>query len=311
MKSATDDCLIALQLKQTQIPFKERSKMKSTIPIDQIDDFPNHPFKVRIDEDMNNLVRSIKEVGVLIPIIVRQKENGRFEIVSGHRRKKACELAGIKEIPVDVRELSDDEAIICMVDSNLDRSVVLPSEKAFSYKMRLEAIKRQGKRTDLTSGPLGQKLNQTSSRDEIAETSADSSRQISRYIRLTELIPELLEKVDDEQIALRPAVELSYLSPDEQLILLDSISYSDATPSHYQAIRMRDLSRRGLLTQDEIENIMGEEKPNQKTKISVKYDEAKRYLPQNITEREMSDYVLNALKHYHQYLQRKHSRDSR
>ena len=285
--------------------------MKSTIPIDQIDDFPNHPFKVRIDEDMNNLVRSIKEVGVLIPIIVRQKENGRFEIVSGHRRKKACELAGIKEIPVDVRELSDDEAIICMVDSNLDRSVVLPSEKAFSYKMRLEAIKRQGKRTDLTSGPLGQKLNQTSSRDEIAETSADSSRQISRYIRLTELIPELLEKVDDEQIALRPAVELSYLSPDEQLILLDSISYSDATPSHYQAIRMRDLSRRGLLTQDEIENIMGEEKPNQKTKISVKYDEAKRYLPQNITEREMSDYVLNALKHYHQYLQRKHSRDSR
>ena len=311
MKSATDDCLIALQLKQTQIPFKERSKMKSTIPIDQIDDFPNHPFKVRIDEDMNNLVRSIKEVGVLIPIIVRQKENGRFEIVSGHRRKKACELAGKKEIPVDVRELSDDEAIICMVDSNLDRSVVLPSEKAFSYKMRLEAIKRQGKRTDLTSGPVGQKLNQTSSRDEIAETSADSSRQISRYIRLTELIPELLEKVDDEQIALRPAVELSYLSPDEQLILLDSISYSDATPSHYQAIRMRDLSRRGLLTQDEIENIMGEEKPNQKTKISVKYDEAKRYLPQNITEREMSDYVLNALKHYHQYLQRKHSRDSR
>ena len=285
--------------------------MKSTIPIDQIDDFPNHPFKVRIDEDMNNLVRSIKEVGVLIPIIVRQKENGRFEIVSGHRRKKACELAGKKEIPVDVRELSDDEAIICMVDSNLDRSVVLPSEKAFSYKMRLEAIKRQGKRTDLTSGPVGQKLNQTSSRDEIAETSADSSRQISRYIRLTELIPELLEKVDDEQIALRPAVELSYLSPDEQLILLDSISYSDATPSHYQAIRMRDLSRRGLLTQDEIENIMGEEKPNQKTKISVKYDEAKRYLPQNITEREMSDYVLNALKHYHQYLQRKHSRDSR
>lgn len=285
--------------------------MNNTIPIDQIDDFPNHPFQVRIDGDMNDLVQSVREIGVITPIIVRKKEDGRYEIVSGHRRKKACELAGIEEVPVDVRDLSDDEAIICMVDSNLDRSVILPSEKAFSYKMRLEAVKHQGKRTDLTSRPVGEKLKGRNSTDIFGDAVGESERQIQRYIRLTELIPELLEMVDDERIALRPAVELSYLSKREQRLLFDAIEFTDATPSHYQAIRLRELSRRNSLTQEEIENIMCEEKPNQKQKISVRLEDVRKYIPHGVSDAKMNEYVKEALKHYHQYLQRKNQRDSR
>ena len=213
------------------------------IPISEIDDFPDHPFKVKIDEDMDQLVQSIKERGIITPVTLRPKEDGRYEIVSGHRRKKACELAGFETVKAEVREMTRDEAIILMVESNLQRSTILPSEKAFSYKMRLEAMKRQqGERTDLTSVPVGQKL---SSREILAENSPDSNTQIQRYIRLTELIPELLDMVDESRIALRPAVELSYLKKEEQSALLEEISYADATPSLAQAIKMKKFSQEG------------------------------------------------------------------
>ena len=235
------------------------------IPITEIDDFPDHPFKVKIDEDMDQLVQSIKERGIITPVTLRPKEDGRYEIVSGHRRKKACELAGFETVKAEVREMTRDEAIILMVESNLQRSTILPSEKAFSYKMRLEAMKRQqGERTDLTSVPVGQKL---SSREILAENSPDSNTQIQRYIRLTELIPELLDMVDESRIALRPAVELSYLKKEEQSALLEEISYADATPSLAQAIKMKKFSQEGKLSNDVIESIMSEEKPNQKEKM--------------------------------------------
>ena len=236
------------------------------IPLSEIDDFPNHPFKVKMDEDMNQLVQSVKERGVITPITLRQKEDGRYEIVSGHRRRKACELAGLDSVPAEIKELSRDEAIILMVESNLQRSIILPSEKAFSYKMRLEAMKRQGQRTDLTSGPVVQKF----SRDALGDKAEESGRQISRYIRLTELIPELLDMVDENKIAFRPAVELSYLTETEQHNLLNSISYNDATPSLPQAIRLKEFSKAGKLSAEVIEAILGEEKPNQKEKISFK-----------------------------------------
>ena len=198
------------------------------IPLSEIDDFPNHPFKVKMDEDMNQLVQSVKERGVITPITLRQKEDGRYEIVSGHRRRKACELAGLDSVPAEIKELSRDEAIILMVESNLQRSIILPSEKAFSYKMRLEAMKRQGQRTDLTSGPVVQKLN---SLEEIAKDSKESYKQVQRYIRLTFLITEILDMVDEKKIAFRPAVEISYLSEDNQYVLLDIMQFSDITPS--------------------------------------------------------------------------------
>lgn len=225
------------------------------IPIKLIDDFPAHPFKVKMDDDMEQLVASIKEQGLITPVILRPKENGRYEMVSGHRRKEACLRAGLTEIKAEVREISHDEAIILMVDSNLQRTEILPSEKAFSYKMRLEAIKRQGKRTDLTSYPLGTKL-WFRSNMEVSEQVGDSKTQIARYIRLTELIPELLNLVDERKMALRPAVELSYLSKDEQTTIYDQIMYRECTPSHAQAIRMRRLSEHGLLTSSAINTIM-------------------------------------------------------
>ena len=235
------------------------------VPISEIDDFPDHPFKVKIDEDMDQLVQSIKERGIITPVTLRPKEDGRYEIVSGHRRKKACELAGLDTVKAEVREMTRDEAIILMVESNLQRSTILPSEKAFSYKMRLEAMKRQqGERTDLTSVPVGQRL---STREIIAESSPDSNTQIQRYIRLTELIPELLQLVDESRIAFRPAVELSYLKKEEQTALLEEISYTDATPSLAQAIKMKKFSNEGKLSHEVIESIMSEEKPNQKEKI--------------------------------------------
>lgn len=234
------------------------------IPLSEIDDFPDHPFQVRLDEDMDQLVESVKERGVITPITLRQKEDGRYEIVSGHRRRKACELAGLATVPAEIKELTRDEAIILMVESNLQRSTILPSEKAFSYKMRLEAMNRQGQRTDLTFSPLDKKLR---SGQELASNVGDSQAQIYRYIRLTELIPDLLTMVDEGRIALRPAVELSYLGKLEQQDLAAAIGLSLATPSHAQAIKLRSFSKEGKLFPAVIESIMCEEKPNQKEKI--------------------------------------------
>ena len=250
------------------------------IPLSEIDDFPDHPFHVREDEDMDQLVESVKERGIITPITLRRKDDGRYEIVSGHRRKHACELAGLETVPSEIKELSRDEAIILMVESNLQRSVILPSEKAFSYKMRLEAMNRQGSRSDLTFSPMDKKLR---SGQEIAEATGDSQAQVYRYMRLTELIPELLDLVDHGKIALRPAVELSYLNDIEQRDLFEAIEETDATPSHAQAIKMRRFSKEEKLTPEVIESIMCEEKPNQKPKISVKYDDVKRFIPSSVS----------------------------
>lgn len=273
------------------------------IPLSEIDDFPNHPFKVRLDEDMDQLVQSVKDRGVIVPITLRQKEDGRYEIVSGHRRKKACELAGFDAIRAEIRDLTRDEAIILMVESNLQRSVILPSEKAFSYKMRLDAMARQGQRTDLTCDPVGHKLPGMKSVEYLAEVSPDSKTQVQRYIRLTELIPTLLDIVDEGRIGMRPAVELSYLSKDEQSALADTMSYMDCTPSHDQAIRMRKMSGEGKLTPEAIEAIMGEVKPNQREKISFRADRLRQYIPKNISPSQTEDYVMKALEHYSRYLE--------
>ena len=274
------------------------------IPLTEIDDFPNHPFKVRMDEDMDQLVESVKSRGIITPITLRQKEDGRYEIVSGHRRKKACELAGLEAVPAEIKELTGDEAIILMVESNLQRSVILPSEKAFSYKMRMEALSRQGQRTDLTCGPVGHKSDGTKSRDIIAESTNDSARQVSRYIRLTELIPEILDKVDEGRIALRPAVELSYLNDIEQQDLIPAMEIADATPSHAQAIKMRKFSQEGKLTPEVIESIMCEEKPNQKEKVSIKYEDARKYIPSSVPYKNTGAFILKALEYYHRHLER-------
>ena len=268
------------------------------IPLELIDDFPDHPFQVRMDEDMDQLVESVKERGLITPITVRPKDGGRYEIVSGHRRRMACELAGITAVKADVRNLSRDEAIIMMVESNLQRSVILPSEKAFSYKMRLEAMKWQGKRTDLTSSPVETKLR---SSEIIAQLSGDSRSQIDRYIRLTELIPGLLELVDEGRMAMRPAVEISYLTKKEQEWLLTSIEFTECTPSHAQAIRMRAHSKDGTLGRHVIENIMEEEKPNQVEKISLRYDDARKYIPSHIPYNKTREYIMQALAYYQQH----------
>lgn len=274
------------------------------IPLTEIDDFPDHPFKVRLDEDMDQLIESVKNRGVITPITLRRKEDGRYEIVSGHRRRKACELAGLATVPAEIKELTRDEAIILMVESNLQRSVILPSEKAFSYKMRLEAMKRQGLRTDLTCGPVDHKLEGMKSRDVIAESTNDSARQVSRYIRLTELIPEILDKVDEGRIALRPAVELSYLNDKEQQDLLPAMELADATPSHAQAIKMRKFSQDGKLTPEVIESILCEEKPNQKEKVSIRYEDARKYIPSSVPYKDTGAFILKALEYYHRHLER-------
>ncbi len=270
------------------------------IPIELIDEFPDHPFKVRMDEDMDQLVESIKERGLITPITLRPKEDGRYEIVSGHRRKKACEIAGLSVVKADVREMSRDEAIILMVESNLQRSVILPSEKAFSYKMRLEAMKRQGKRLDLTSGPLGPKLGERSNQ-QVADMVGDSVKQVQRYIRLTELVPDLLDLVDEGQIALRPAVELSYLTCDEQNMVYNQILACDCTPSHAQTIRMRKFSEEGRLNEAVVESIMQEEKPNQKEKIHLPYVQLRKYIPENVSYDDTREYILQALEFYQKY----------
>ena len=279
------------------------------IPLSEIDDFPDHPFKVKLDEDMDQLVQSIKERGIITPVTLRPKEDGRYEIVSGHRRRKACELAGFDTVKAEVREMTRDEAIILMVESNLQRSAILPSEKAFSYKMRLEAMNRQGRRTDLTCVPLGHKLDGVKSRDIIADGANESARQVSRYIRLTELIPELLDLVDEGRIAFRPAVELSYLQKEEQSALLEQIAYADATPSLAQAIKLKRFSQDGKLNNEVIESIMSEEKPNQREKINIKYAEARRFIPASVPYEKTGEYILKALEYYHRYQERQKSRN--
>lgn len=278
------------------------------IKISDIYDFPDHPFKVIENDEMYNMSESIKENGVLVPVLVRPKENGRYEMVSGHRRKFASELANKETIPCIVRELTDDEAVIIMVDSNLQREEILPSEKAFAYKMKLEALNHQGKRNDLTSCQVGTKLR---SDEMLAEGVEDSARQVQRFIRLTELVPELLELVDDKQIALSPAVELSFLKDEEQYAVLDCIECNVATPSHAQAIRLKKLSQEGTLTTDEIEDIFSEEKPNQIPKMKFNADRIRNVLPKNIEEKKIEDYVVNALEFYNKHLQKQRNIDAR
>ena len=279
------------------------------VPLSEIDEFPDHPFRVRLDEDMDQLVESIKTRGIITPVTLRQKEDGRYEIVSGHRRTKACELAGLTTVKAEIKELTRDEAVILMVESNLQRTTILPSEKAFSYKMRLDAMKRQGIRTDLTSDPVGPKSQKRRSNEELAEQSSDSSTQIKRYIRLTHLVPQLLDMVDAGRIAFRPAVELSYLSESEQNSLLETISYEDATPSLAQAVKMKNFSQAGKLNADVILSILCEQKPNQREKISFRSERLKPYLPKNITAKQTEDYVIKALEYYHKYQLRQKERD--
>ena len=295
---------------------KERQEIRlpriHDIPLDLIDDFPGHPYQVRMDEDMDQLVESIKERGIITPVTLRPKDDGRYEMVSGHRRKRACEIAGMTTIKADVRDMSRDDAIILMVESNLQRSVILPSEKAYSYKMRLEALSRQGKRTDLTCGPVGHKLDGAKSRDLVAEGTNDSARQVSRYIRLTYLIPEILQMVDEGKIAFRPAVEISYLTQDEQKLLLEGMEYADATPSLAQAIKLKNLSNTGSLDYDAIEDMLSEEKPNQREKFSFRADRLRRYIPDSVPFNQTEDFVCKALEHYQQFLERqRRDRDSR
>lgn len=291
---------------QAQRDEEQLSKIRD-IPLELIDDFPDHPFKVRDDEDMMQLVESVKERGVITPATVRQKEDGRYELVSGHRRKRACELAGFETLRCEIVDLNRDEATILMVESNFQRSEILPSEKAFAYKMRLEAMKRQGFRSDLTSDPVGQKF----SVEKIADNSNDSKTQIQRYIRLTNLVPELLEFVDEGRIKMRPAVELSYLDEDCQRDVVDEIDLNDATPSHDQTIRMRKLFNEGNLTTEAIHAVMSEEKPNQKEKIVLRGDRVRQLIPKNIPVSQTEDFVCKALEHYNKFLRNRAERDSR
>lgn len=276
------------------------------LPAAQINDFPDHPFKVRMDESMMELADSVKQHGILVPSLVRPMPDGSYQMVSGHRRKRAAELAELPTVPCIVRELTDDEAIIIMVDSNLQREQVLPSEKAFAYKMKLDAMKRQGQRTDLTFGPMGQKSVAVNSRNDLAAEAPDSARQIQRYIRLTNLTPELLDMVDNSvlkekeklQMALRPAVELSYLSKDEQNALLEVMEGEDCTPSHAQAIKMREFSEKGKLNPDVILSIMQEEKPNQVEQFKIPRNRIDKFFPAGTPAQKIEDTIVKALEMY-------------
>ena len=279
------------------------------IPLELIDDFPDHPFKVRDDEDMIQLVESVKERGVITPATVRQKEDGRYELISGHRRKRACELAGFEALRCEVVDLDRDAATVLMVESNYQRSQILPSEKAIAYKMRLEAMKRQGQRSDLTSSPVGTKFDRSS--EAITEETGDSRNQIHRYIRLTNLVPELLDLVDEGKIKMRPAVELSYLDEDSQRAVVDEIDLNQCTPSHDQTIRMRKFFTDGKLTPEVVSAIMGEEKPNQREKIVLRGDKVRSLIPKNIPVSQTEDYVVKALEHYSRFLRQRAERDSR
>ena len=278
------------------------------IPLELIDDFPDHPFKVRDDEDMIQLVESVKERGVITPATVRQKEDGRYELISGHRRKRACELAGFEALRCEVVDLDRDAATVLMVESNYQRSQILPSEKAFAYKMRLEAMKRQAGRPSKDNlVPVGLNF----SRVELSEQSGESQTQIQRYIRLTNLVPELLDLVDEGKIKMRPAVELSYLDEDSQRAVVDEIDLNQCTPSHDQTIRMRKFFTDGKLTPEVVSAIMGEEKPNQREKIVLRGDKVRGLIPKNIPVSQTEDYVVKALEHYSRFLRQRAERDSR
>ena len=292
---------------QEQRDEEKLSKIRD-IPLELIDDFPDHPFKVRDDEDMQQLVESIKERGVITPATVRQKEDGRYELISGHRRKRASELAGFDTLRCEVVDLNRDEATILMVESNFQRSQILPSEKAYAYKMRLEAMNRQGQRTDLTSTPL---VSKSRTNEELGNQVGESREQIRRYVRLTNLVPELLEFVDEGRIKMRPAVELSYLDEDSQRDVADEIDMNDATPSHDQTIRMRKFFDEGKLTTEAIQAIMSEEKPNQKEKIVLRGDRVRQLIPKNIPVSQTEEFVCKALEHYNKFLKQRADRDSR
>lgn len=281
------------------------------IPIELIDDFPDHPYQVRDDEDMLQLIESVRERGVLVPALIRPKEDGRYEMISGHRRKRASELAGFDTLRCEVVEMDRDEATVLMVESNFQRSTILPSEKAFAYKMRLEAMKRQGKRSDLTCDPVGHKLAGVKTVAQIAEVSDDSKTQIQRFIRLTNLVPELLEFVDEGKMKMRPAVEISYLDEDAQRDLVDAIDLNDCTPSHAQAIRMRRMFEEGDLDTDKIDEIMTEEKPNQKERIILRGEKVRKFLPKSIPIAQTEDYILKALEHYGRFLRNREEREER
>ena len=280
------------------------------IPISQIDEFPDHPFKVLMDEDMQQLVESIKRNGIMTPATVRLKEDGRYELVSGHRRKKACELAGLETLKCEVKELTRDEAIIIMVESNLQRSTILPSEKAFAYKMRLEAMKRQAGRPPKENvSPLATNLSKGRSDVELGELVGESKDQIRRFIRLTELVPEILQMVDERQIAFRPAVEISYLTEEQQYTLLEAMSYNDATPSLAQAIKMKKFMQDGKLTDEVIQSIMEEEKPNQREKPVFRDERITKLIPKSVPKGQEADFVVKALEFYNRHLQRQKAQE--
>lgn len=294
---------------------RDNEKLEKIVNIDinQIDDFPNHPFKVLQNDEMNEMVESIRDKGVLVPTIVRMKSDGRYEMISGHRRKYASEIAGMDTIPSIVRNLTDDEATIIMVDSNLQREKILPSEKAFAYKMKLEAIKHQGKRNDLTSTPVVEKLNKHYSINRIGKDVGESGEQVRRYIRLTHLIPKLLEYVDNDAvkakdvpgIALRPAVEISYLTEEEQKHLQDYIEFNEITPSQSQAIKLREMSENNRFSVDLMEELMDEEKPNQTPKLKVSMNRLNSVLPKTLrNDREREEYVIKAVEFYDKYQKR-------
>lgn len=296
-------------LQEEYSPTDAKREKVRRVAVAMIDDFPEHPFKVKDDEEMEKLKDSISLYGVLTPVVARRCENGRYELISGHRRKYACKALGIEFMPAIVREMSREEAVIAMVDSNLQREHILPSEKAFAYKMKLEALKCQGKRTDLTSDPVGPKFR---SNAELSASSEDSVTQIKRYIRLTELVPELLELVDDGRMAFRPAVEISYLTEDEQRDLVETIDSEDCTPSLSQACRMKKLSQEGKLDMDAIFSIMTEEKANQKEKIKIPAERLDRFFERGTPQAEIEKVIIAALEDYYARIrQRRVNRDAR
>ena len=300
---------------QAQRDYEKAEKVEE-IDINKIADFPNHPFKVQDDDKMDEMVKSVKQYGVILPVIVRPKDDGTYEMISGHRRKRACELAGIKQIRCIVKDLSDDEAVILMVDSNIQREEILPSEKAFAYKMKLEAMKHQGKRIDLledeTSTPMVEKLKSKTSVGMLGEQNNESAEQIRRYIRLTYLIPELLEQVDIKRIAFRPAVELSYLSEDNQYVLLNIFEFDEVTPSLSQAIRLKKLEQEGNLTEEKIEEIMQQEKPNQKEFIKIHNKKIEKYIPQKIKESgKVEDFIIQCVEEHNKREKLRQERSAR
>lgn len=306
---ATLDDLFSTQEERDEAQLKKIEE----IPLELIDPFPDHPYKVRDDEDMQNLVESIKEYGVLTPATVRKKADGRYELLSGHRRKMACEKAGLFTLRAEVVEMNKDAATIFMVDSNLQRTTILPSEKAFSYKMRLEAMKRQGKRVDLTSMPVAEKLEGKAARSitRLGNEVGESGDQVRRYIRLTELLPELLDMVDEGKIALRPAVEMSYIPKGLQRSIADNIAMEQCTPSHDQTIRMRRAYEKGELNAAKITEIMQEEKPNQKEKITLRSDRVRKFLPKDLPIEKREAYIVKALEFYGKHRSQQDRSDAR